>query len=537
MDYQVLLLPKKNYWDWVRASREFVLEYGLNITNDPTTAGRYMAPAQVVTFPIVKDGFGEAGDIERWLVNNHDGVRLDPVAASTPAELKDEFGRRIAEQDRYGQKRKSFYLLWPTNYTVITQRFGANPKIYSKWDLPGHEGLDFRALTNTNIYACAEGEVYLVHTNPRTHPYGLHVRVRHKDGYKTVYGHLARVFVSRGQWVNAGDVIALADSSGASVGAHLHLTLKRDGATRRKETNYPKDIVDPSDLMVWPQRSSKSIDFSWAPGKCLIGAHGRIGGTLEDADFDAAAAGRLEAILIRQHEPTENIHKLFRLNPSMFIVCRLTSDFSQRQVAAPAFVEQVQADMGRLYRLGIRYFEVHTKPNLQNEGWKRSWEDGRAFGDWFLEVVERLRELYPEASLGFPGLSPGNSISGWRQDWRNFAAGAETAISRSDWIGVNCEWADSAEMNSISGGKLYEEVHLRFPDKMLMVTEFSNPSPDTGAEARAREYSDFYRTIRNEAFVGAAFSFALSSNDGYASLVWQNAEGNAVASLIGKRFY
>ena len=85
----------------------------------------------------------------------------------TPAGLHAELGERINADDRYGQKRRPFYMIWPTDYPVITQRFGANPQIYSRFGVPAHEGLDIRALTNTNIYSCFDGAVMRSTRTPR----------------------------------------------------------------------------------------------------------------------------------------------------------------------------------------------------------------------------------------------------------------------------------------------------------------------------------------------------------------------------------
>ncbi|MGD8622872.1 MAG: hypothetical protein PVH60_13020, partial [Anaerolineales bacterium] len=70
MEYQILLLPRKSYWDWVRACKQYVLEYGPNMTQDPGTAARYMAPAQVVTFPLIPNGYPELGNPEEWFYAN-----------------------------------------------------------------------------------------------------------------------------------------------------------------------------------------------------------------------------------------------------------------------------------------------------------------------------------------------------------------------------------------------------------------------------------------------------------------------------------
>jgi murein DD-endopeptidase MepM/ murein hydrolase activator NlpD len=143
-----------------------------------------------------------------------------------------------------------FRLSWPTEHQTITQGFGLNPQWYSKFNLPGHEGLDIRAPMHSKIFACADGEVYAIDTTGN-HPYGIHIRIKHDNGYKTIYAHLETVLVELGQKVTRKQYIGIADSTGNSSGSHLHLTLKKDGATLRGETNYPNDIIDPTPYMLY----------------------------------------------------------------------------------------------------------------------------------------------------------------------------------------------------------------------------------------------------------------------------------------------
>jgi len=121
-------------------------------------------------------------------------------------------------------------LVWPTEYPVITQHFGRNPLYYGRFGLPGHEGIDIQAPHGSKIFACADGEVYLVESSGKGN-YGNQVRIKHRDGYATVYAHLLKPMVCTGDIVVAGQVIGLADNTGNSSGDHLHLTLKLEGAT------------------------------------------------------------------------------------------------------------------------------------------------------------------------------------------------------------------------------------------------------------------------------------------------------------------
>jgi murein DD-endopeptidase MepM/ murein hydrolase activator NlpD len=146
-----------------------------------------------------------------------------------------------------------FSLQWPTDYVVITQGFGLNPQNYLKYGLPGHEGVDIMAPDNSHVYACADGVVYMIHDyTTDNHPYGRHIRIDHLNGYKTIYAHLKSIVtLSLNEKVVRGQTIGLADSTGNSTGSHLHLTLKKDGATASHETNFPNDIVDPTPYLVF----------------------------------------------------------------------------------------------------------------------------------------------------------------------------------------------------------------------------------------------------------------------------------------------
>lgn len=537
--FQILLLPQQHYWDWVRACRSYALAFGAHLTPDPSAAARYMTPRQIISFPNSLGAFAEASDIQAWFASNHPEIMLDPIEAADPGALATELDRRVTEEDRFGQKDRPFYMIWPTEYPVITQRFGANARIYSRFGMPGHEGVDIRALPNTRIFACAEGDVYRVEKNARSSAYGIHIRIRHQGGFRTIYGHLARADVEVGQHIEAGQVIGTADSTGASVGSHLHLSLKQDHATESGGTNYPKDIIDPTGFLVWPDVAWQKTIEPWGPGKCLIGAHGRIGEGLSDEDLHLIQTARLEALIIGLDETGETIAKLRQLQPAIFLMARLVTDFSDGQISPKRFVSVVQKGMEELYQHGVRHFEVRPNPNLQSAGWGRTWNDGAGFGAWFQEVTDRLHDRFRDAKLGFPGLSPGTLVPGKREDQYHFLEGADEAILNADWVGLNSYWTTANGMDQLSEGQTHEEYRLRYPDKLMFVTEFGNPADDLSGATKANQYLEFYRRLREQPGIGAAFAFAISAREGHTSLVWRSSKGNSerIARAIGSRTF
>jgi murein DD-endopeptidase MepM/ murein hydrolase activator NlpD len=60
--------------------------------------------------------------------------------------------------------------------------------------------------------------------------FGLAVYIRGDDGAVTVYGHVNREFVSVGQRVSVGEVIAEVGNRGQSTGPHLHFEVHPNGA-------------------------------------------------------------------------------------------------------------------------------------------------------------------------------------------------------------------------------------------------------------------------------------------------------------------
>lgn len=132
----------------------------------------------------------------------------------------------------------------------VSQKFGANPQYYRRFGFPGHEGIDWAVPVGTPVMACEDGTVIMISLSNRS-PYGCYVRIAHKDGYETIYAHLSKALVKYDQYVLKGEVIALSGNTGNSTGPHLHLTVRRIGATAAKLTHYPRDVIDPTPLFDW----------------------------------------------------------------------------------------------------------------------------------------------------------------------------------------------------------------------------------------------------------------------------------------------
>lgn len=90
-----------------------------------------------------------------------------------------------------------------------------------------HKGIDISAPKGTPIIATADGVVEKATWN--SGGYGNHVVINHGNGIKTLYAHMSKVLVRKGQKVRRGQVIGLVGSTGKSVAPHVHYEVYLNG--------------------------------------------------------------------------------------------------------------------------------------------------------------------------------------------------------------------------------------------------------------------------------------------------------------------
>jgi murein DD-endopeptidase MepM/ murein hydrolase activator NlpD len=91
-----------------------------------------------------------------------------------------------------------------------------------------HPGLDYPAASGTRVTAAGRGRV--VFAGWDTGGYGNLVVVRHPRAVRSMYAHLSRIEVRRGQWVSAGSRVGAVGATGLATGPHLHFELRLRGA-------------------------------------------------------------------------------------------------------------------------------------------------------------------------------------------------------------------------------------------------------------------------------------------------------------------
>ena len=87
-----------------------------------------------------------------------------------------------------------------------------------------HQGVDIAVRAGTPIRAAGGGTVREAGYDAE---YGWYVLIDHPNDYQTMYGHASRLLVTAQESVDAGQVIALAGSTGRSTAPHLHFEKRR----------------------------------------------------------------------------------------------------------------------------------------------------------------------------------------------------------------------------------------------------------------------------------------------------------------------
>jgi murein DD-endopeptidase MepM/ murein hydrolase activator NlpD len=123
-----------------------------------------------------------------------------------------------------------------------------------------HWGMDFTAPRGTPVYASGNGVVKRADNSASG--YGRHIRIDHGFGYESLYAHLYKYNVRRGQKVKRGDLIGFIGSTGRSEAPHLHYEIFKDKA-RINPINFYYGNLTPeefADLLKKSELENQSLD-------------------------------------------------------------------------------------------------------------------------------------------------------------------------------------------------------------------------------------------------------------------------------------
>jgi murein DD-endopeptidase MepM/ murein hydrolase activator NlpD len=102
--------------------------------------------------------------------------------------------------------------------------FGYVSSAFGRRHHKDHEGIDIPARTGTPVHASRSGHV--IYAGNKIRGYGNMVIVRHADSFSTVYAHLSRIEVKKGQFVTRGHNLGRVGHTGHAHGSHLHFEIR-----------------------------------------------------------------------------------------------------------------------------------------------------------------------------------------------------------------------------------------------------------------------------------------------------------------------
>ena len=124
-----------------------------------------------------------------------------------------------------GQSKKRAFLASPMEFSRVTSGFAMRlHPIQHTWKQ--HKGVDYGAPTGTVVRAVGAGVVDFAGTQ---NGYGNVVEIRHTGQRSTLYAHLSRIDVKRGEHVEQGQHLGAVGSTGWATGPHLHFEVKIAG--------------------------------------------------------------------------------------------------------------------------------------------------------------------------------------------------------------------------------------------------------------------------------------------------------------------
>ncbi len=156
--------------------------------------------------------------------------------------------------DERARSLKGMFLPAPLRYKKISSYFGMRfHPILHKWRM--HDGIDYVNKIGTPIHSVADGKIIF---KGWLRGYGRAVKIKHRDGYITLYAHLhgwpRGIYV--GKWVKQGEVIGYLGDSGLSTGPHLHFGVMHNG----KWIN-PLKIRNSARITLWGKQRKKFFAY------------------------------------------------------------------------------------------------------------------------------------------------------------------------------------------------------------------------------------------------------------------------------------
>ncbi|MGQ0710073.1 MAG: peptidoglycan DD-metalloendopeptidase family protein [Rhodoferax sp.] len=162
-----------------------------------------------------------------------------------------------------GESLRRAYLASPMEFSRVTSGFKMRfHPILQKWK--AHLGVDYAATTGTPVRSVGDGVVEFAGVQ---NGFGNVIMVKHGSNHTTVYAHLSRIGVRKGQSVSQGQTIGAVGSTGWATGPHLHFEFRVNGQHRD-----PLTIARQSEAIPLPAHARTAFASAASEARVLLGA-------------------------------------------------------------------------------------------------------------------------------------------------------------------------------------------------------------------------------------------------------------------------
>ena len=153
-------------------------------------------------------------------------VTLDVILLASRVNIQKESLKEINKQIQLNREEQNYTpSILPTYSYRITENYGSRiHPITGVRDF--HGAVDLAGKIGNKIFATADGVIIVT---DRQKAIGNYIRIRHKYGYETIYGHLKTILVEEGQQVQKGEVIGTMGTTGRTNGVHIHYAITQFG--------------------------------------------------------------------------------------------------------------------------------------------------------------------------------------------------------------------------------------------------------------------------------------------------------------------
>ncbi len=227
------------------------------------------------TFSVVYEGLTADGEPIGWNQGTGRVLAAEFVNAGRTHQAVWYRGTdgRGAYFDLAGQSKRRAFLVSPMEFSRVSSGFAMRfHPIARTWRR--HLGVDYAAPTGTPVRTVGDG---LVDFAGWQNGYGNVIQIRHTNDRSTLYAHLSRIDVRKGQRVEQGQRIGAVGSTGWSTGPHLHFEFRVNG-----EHQDPLRVAKASETMPLPasardefQALARSMQVTLDVAETLAGASGR----------------------------------------------------------------------------------------------------------------------------------------------------------------------------------------------------------------------------------------------------------------------